>query len=241
MVLPILLYFILLFVSAAVTLVMSAGTWRYRRIFAARVFFWLVVTVTIWSLVTGFASLRWPVGVAEFWFRMKFFPVAFAGPLFLVFIFQHTSWAAKLPRERLAALFVIPVLTQVVVWTNNLHGLVYRDLTFLQADGFTLVNSWDPGQWFWVHTIYHYTLVGVGLILIFFTIQRPEEPYRSQAWYLFLGSIFGIGANVITTFELGLAFDISPVGFTFNVFDLELVAFAKPLYRFRFNSSIEGS
>ena len=214
MALPILLYLILLFISAAVTLVLSVLTWRHRRMDTARVFFWMVVNLTIWSLVTGVASLIWPDGLAEFWFRLKFLPIAFSSPFFLVFILQHTHWLRDLPRERRLLFFVFPLLTQVVVWTNSLHGLMYGDLAFVQGGGFTFIASWDTGIWYWLHTIYHYALITIGLSLTLISMQRVDGSERTQAWYLFLGSIFGVGANLITTLELGLAFDITPVGFT---------------------------
>ncbi len=214
MALPILLYLMLLFISAAVTLVLSVLTWRHRRQEAARVFFWMVVNLTIWSLVTGIASLIWPEGLAEFWFRLKFLPSAFSGAFFLVFILQHTRWARKFPWDRKVLFFVFPLLTQVVVWTNSLHGLIYDDLAFVQGGGFTIINSWETGIWYWLHTIYQYALIAIGLALTLIGMQQGEKTERIQAWYLFLGSIFGVGANLITTLELGLAFDITPVGFT---------------------------
>jgi diguanylate cyclase (GGDEF)-like protein len=141
-------------------------------------------------------------------------PITFAGAFFLVFISQYVRWVVIIPRERLVLFFVFPLLTQVVVWTNGLHGLMYRDLVFVQGGGFTFVNSWQTGIWYWLHTAYHYGLIVLGLGLSLVSMQRAEEPERTQAWYLFLGSIFGVGANLITTLELGLAFDITPVGFT---------------------------
>jgi two-component system sensor histidine kinase HupT/HoxJ len=91
-------------------------------------------------------------------------------------------------------LFVIPALTLVVAFTNNYHHWFYIQYTF----GFvrpTIVMGW----YFYVHTIYSYfmLLMGLGYVL-FFSVKNTGISVK-QASVMIIGSILPLLVNLLYT------------------------------------------
>jgi PAS domain S-box-containing protein len=99
----------------------------------------------------------------------------------LVFVIQYAGRGRWLTRRALVLLALIPLITAVLVWTNGLHGLVWKQ------DSASPDNLARFGPWFWVNTIYSYglTLTSVWLLIgVFFATPRF---YSAQSAILLVG------------------------------------------------------
>ncbi len=77
---------------------------------------------------------------------------------------------------------IIPVVTLVLVWTNELHNLVWQQVE-LEPIGPLVALDFERGPWFWVLMIFSYTLLLLGsikLVISLFSIVRL------QRWQVFL-------------------------------------------------------
>jgi PAS domain S-box-containing protein len=93
-----------------------------------------------------------------------------------------------------ALLYVIPVISIIMALTNNYHHLFYAYYSF----GFEKADV-QVGWYFYVHSIYSYVLLLIGLIyVIIFSIKNTGISVK-QAAIMIIGSITPIAVNVLYT------------------------------------------
>ena len=79
-------------------------------------------------------------------------------------------------------LSVIPALTVLMVATNNLHHLMFRQVEWFQSDSFYLISR-KFGPWFWIHTAYSYILLFLGFIFIAKSLMDAQRAYTAVKWF----------------------------------------------------------
>ena len=122
-------YHVLLPLAAlAVSVVLMVRAWRYRTRPIATTFLVLMSALAWWSLavVLEHASLSLPAKI--FWVKMSYFGIVTLPTTWLVFTLQYANREKWLTRRNLAILTVLPVLTLVMVWTNDFSHLMWKDI-----------------------------------------------------------------------------------------------------------------
>src|SRR5215203_6678393 len=147
----------------------------------------------------------------------------------LAFALQYTDREGQLTPRNLALLSALPLVTLLLAWTNESHGLVWSSTRLGQGGPFPALEV-DHGVWFWVHLSYSYLLLLVGTILLISMLTRAPSLYRKQNLALLLAvSIPWVGNGV---YVLGLSpvpnLDLTPFAFL-----LSGMAIALGLFRFR--------
>jgi PAS domain S-box-containing protein len=113
-------------------------------------------------------------------------------------------------------LLVVPALTLLLVWTNDLHGLIWRSVRLTSAGGFTALDV-AYGPWFWLHTAYAYLLLLAGAAMLArHMAQAPEA--RSQTLTLLAGLSLPLAGNLlyITGLNPFPGLDLTPFSFTLS-------------------------
>jgi PAS domain S-box-containing protein len=133
-------------------------------------------------------------------------------------------------RERLSprwyALFVFPAVSQVVVWTNDVHGLVR---TAVRVDHLGILHP-VFGPWFYVQMLFSYVLVVAGIWLLVRDFRSSQGIRRNQTGVLVAGTLLAFVANIL--YVSGLTpypdLDLTPLAFLFST-----TIFAYGLFRYR--------
>lgn len=125
-------------------------------------------------------------------------------------------------------LFIIPVLSLLILWTNNFHHLFYVKY----SQSFTNTIN---GPYMIVHTIYSYTLLFIGIIrLLKFSIKNSGF-FSKQSLLITIGFITPLFVNVLggvlkvipmTVFATPIAFSISVICFTLAIFKFDFLKVA---------------
>lgn len=180
-----------------------------------------------WALVVGLALIVDDVGltVMSVHARNFFIAVAAIGWLYVAAEYTGREW---LKRPRYVALIaVVPVLDQVVGWTNSWHHLMYTQETTVIETGTLL---FEPGIYFvWVHIVWSYLLMVTAAVLLFDEFRTASGVYRSQCGTLLGGEALVLLANIVTyAGVLPVEYvDLTPIGFM-----LAGVVFMLALFRF---------
>ena len=222
-------YVLPLVAAAAITVMLAISALRRRPQLGATSFAWLMVIVTVWSLCYGLEVAGTDLPTILFWTNAKFLGIAFLPVAWLAFALQYSGQERWLTRRNLALLAVVPLVTQLVIWTNDAHSLFRYD-TKLEANGSFLTLLTTSGAYFWVHTAYSYLLIGLGLVLLIQALIRAPRVYRGQAATLLVGAVVPLAANVVYIFRFQQTLPLDPTPFCFTVTGL---AFAWGLFRYR--------
>lgn len=197
--------------------------WRPRRVEGnARGLAWLLSLMTLWAACSTLWLLHESMGARAFLLKLGYvsltgLPVAW---VFFVLEFTHQP-RLKLHYARWL-LLIIPILTQLSIWTNPAHHLFWRDETTATTTLWWAGDLSLYGPWFWVHTGYSYLLVILGAIPILQIVRRSTHRYRQQALLLlFCILILLLGSTLVWLKNMPFGQQI-PTGF--------LVAFSGLLF-----------
>lgn len=131
--------------------------------------------------------------------RLRFIGLAAINPLLLIFFFQYTRLYRWLKLPLIAALFVIPVLTQFVLWFTPSAEQFFGGWELIRIEGFSFEQR-NLGGWYYIHAYYG----GVLLLLCFAVLAwyaRQVDSTRRRDLYLLAVvafiTMFGV-ANYIT-------------------------------------------
>jgi PAS domain S-box-containing protein len=210
------LYIVATFVTSAMLTLLAIYAWRHREAPGATAFAVLLSLVVFWSLSAVLEVLTLGERASQFWYNLKYIGLAGAPPALLAFALSYTGQRRWVTRRTFIALAVIPMITQVMIWTNPWHHV------WILPEG-------GRGVWFWVHTTYSFVLVFIGLTLMGLAILRAPALRRWQVTLLLSGLMVPVGVNILHTFGLiPYIVDLTPIAFT-----AAMVAFAWTIYRHR--------
>lgn len=210
------LIFILLLASATFTGLMAVFCYRRRQVIGASTLMWIMIALTWWSLAYVAEILRPALGWHTFWASAQYLSIATLPVLWLMFAIQYSRQEAAPSARSLAWLWVFPVLTILMAWTNNWHRLVWSKLDLVAWNEITLLKM-EFGLYFWVHAVYSYVAFFGGLLFFIHQAAREDRAYRAQASLTLLAAAVLMVGNILYVFNLlplkGL--DITP--FTFSI------------------------
>lgn len=142
-------------------------------------------------------------------------PVAF---FFIATIFEKTKIQFN---KKYLLLFVIPILSLIVLWTNGNHNLFFIYYSVNISDGIV-------GPYFYVHTAYTYILIAISVFKLIRCSSKNSSFFSKQSILLFVGAIIPIIISILGTFNIvRMTIYITPISFAFTI-----ILFALAIFRF---------
>ena len=146
-----------------------------------------------------------------------FLPVMF---LLLSISFKNTKFYFG---KKYLLLFVIPTLSLLLLWTNNLHHLFYEVYSVHTEQSVF-------GKYFYLHTIYTYIMYATGLFgLIKYSIKNSGF-FSKQAILILIGALIPIVTNILGFLGI-ITIDVYLTPITFA---LAILFVALAIFRFDF-------
>ena len=129
-------------------------------------------------------------------------------PIF-VFLFGLFFVKTKMSfSKKYLLLFVVPIITTVVIWTNDLHHCFFDNYSVYSSDA-------TYGWYYFLHSIYSYGLIFVGIYLLLSYSIRNAGLFSRQSILMMLGISAPVIVNIAYSFNLlPLTFNINPIAFT---------------------------
>jgi len=221
-------YIIPLLIAAVISLAFAVYAWRRRTVPGATAFLVLVLAIAIWSIGYSLEIVSTDLAAKIFWAKVQYLGIVTVPVAWLTFALQYTQRDAWLNRRNLAILAIVPLITLLLVWTNEAHGLVWSQLSLVATGPFPAMNV-SYGLWFWIHSVYSYILLLLGTLLIVRMVGSFPDLYRWQAILLLFGAVVPWLGNALYIFNLTPNLDLTPFAFS-----LSGVAIGWNLFRFRF-------
>ncbi len=146
-----------------------------------------------------------------------FLPVAF---FFTAITYKNTKINFE---KKYLLLFVIPVLTLLVLWTNDFHHLFYEHYSIN-------MNEATYGFYFYIHSIYTYVLLFVSMFIFIQNSLKNTGVFSMQSILIILGSIIPIVINLLGTTKIfNMTVYATPISFSFT-----LIFYYFAIFRFDF-------
>lgn len=127
---------------------------------------------------------------------------------FIGLIFANTKITFK---KKYLLLFIIPIISLLVLWTNDYHHLFYKNYSVDFQ-----INEYGP--YATIHNIYSYTLLAIGIIyMLKFSIKNAGF-FSKQSMLIILGISIPVIVNILGTFKIiPMSIYITPITFTITI------------------------
>lgn len=146
-----------------------------------------------------------------------FLPVAI---FFTGLIFANTKIKFK---KSYLLLFIIPITSLIVIWTNNYHNLFYINYTFNLKENIV-------GPYYYIFSIYTILMYAIGLIYLLRYSVKNSGFFSKQAILFMLATLIPLITNILGSFGIiSMSVYMTPILFTISIF---LCAFA--IFKFDF-------
>ena len=124
-----------------------------------------------------------------------------------------------------AFLVIIPILSLIILWTNDYHHLFYKTYSIY-------LNDTVSGPYTVIHSLYSYGLLILSILnLIKFSIKNAGF-FSQQSLLLIAGTIVPVVINILGTFNIiKMSIYLTPISFT-----VAIVCFALAIFKFKFLS-----
>ena len=167
---------------------------------------------------------------ARLWgLKLEYLGITSVPPLWLAFTLSYTGRSKWLTRRNVILASVLPLLTLVLAFTTEHHGLIYQRIGLLEVKPFPLLD-FDRGLWFWGWVGLSYVLLALGSLILVKAIIRSPNLYRKQAAMVLLGAAIPWASNIV---YLSGVTDGTNIDFTPFAFALTGLFWTWGLFRFR--------
>jgi two-component system, NtrC family, sensor kinase len=207
---------VLLMVSLAMTIAIIVRAFREKSRPAVRAFSWLMISLAWWLAGAIIENTRQVPLDRIFWMKLEYVGITLVPVFWLLFTFRYTEKKNGYSGIRQLWFYIIPMITLVMVWTNESHGLIWPNLI---GDLSSTANgvTFHHGLWFWIHTVYSYSLLMIGNFILFLHYIRNKGLIRRRAGVMLLASFIPWVANLLFVLSNSPGFNIDPTPVAFAV------------------------
>jgi hypothetical protein len=184
--------------SLIISLFLAIVALRYSSKRLLAIFIALMLAISWWSLASILENAGSALSTKIFWLRMTYLSIVSIPIIWLMFTVQYSGGRKWLTRRTMAILTILPIVTLVIVWTNNIHHLMWTDI-WLNTSVSPAVDAVTHGAWFWIHSAYSYGLLLVGLLYLVRADQKSDGIYRKQAGLLIAAALVPWVGNFLFT------------------------------------------
>jgi PAS domain S-box-containing protein len=222
-------YIVPLLIAGSVALGVAGVAWRRRAAPGGTALALLMLAAGEWALAYAAHWAGADMATKIFWLKVMLLGNAYLPVLFLSFACSYTNAGHWLTRRNLVLLSLGPLVTLMVVWSNEAHGLFWRQFWLETGPGYSTLGR-TFGLWFAVHVAYSYLLITLATGLLLQAFLHAPILSRRQTSLVLLSALLPWGGNMVYIFGFrpfpGL--DLTAFGFT-----LSGVGIAFALLRYR--------
>ena len=236
----------LLVAGGLLYLVLAAALMRLRTGPGSRTMGLALCAIAVWVCCAAAEQL---VPSEDAYFAavaIKYTAIALTAPAFLLFIVHYTE-RFTVTRRQLALLFLLPLGTIALVWTNPWHEWMWAHPPLGPSGERVMRLAWGP--WCrWVHFPFSYALTGAAIWLALGELFSQSKLYRAQTAMLLVAILIPVIVNVLFTAGFGdarygptpIAFAVSGLIFAWGFVRLRLFQLSPIAYRTVFDQMRDG-
>lgn len=134
--------------------------------------------------------------------------------------FENTKIQFK---KKYSVLFIVPIISLIILWTNDYHHLFYKQYS-------TSIADTVYGPYMVIHNIYSYILLGLGIIYMLKFSIKNSGFFSKQSLLIVLGVSVPVVVNILGTFKIiPMSIYVTPITFTITI-----ICCAIAIFKFQF-------
>lgn len=134
--------------------------------------------------------------------------------------FENTKIQFK---KKYIVLFIIPIISLLILCTNDYHHLFYKQYS-------TSIADTVYGPYMVIHNIYSYILLGLGIIYMLKFSIKNSGFFSKQSLLIVLGVSVPVIVNILGTFKIiPMSIYVTPITFTITI-----ICCAIAIFKFQF-------
>jgi PAS domain S-box-containing protein len=189
---------------------------RHRNIASSPAFILLMGAIIEWLVCYLLWMITDDVQLKVLLSKIEYIGVVTVAPAWLLFAVQYAGHNKWISANNIALIFILPIVTLILVWTNEQHWLIWDGYRFHWEHDILLPDI-KYGQWFWVQTAYSYLLLILGTLLILRRVFESSQYYRNQAIVLVAGVLVPWFGNILYVLQIGFIPGLDPTPFFFAI------------------------
>lgn len=181
--------------------------------------FWLVVLILQLLLAI-------PLGIKPIYFDYFIYISVCFIPIVVYLMGLSYRYSKIKFSKKTILLFIVPIISLLVLWTNDFHHLFFVKYSTNMAEGVS-------GPFMKIHNIYSYTLLGIGIINILIFSIKNAGLFSKQSMLILLGIMVPLSVNILGTLKIiSINIYLTPITFTITI-----ICFAIAILKFRFTGA----
>lgn len=120
------------------------------------------------------------------WIKLEYLGMPYIAPSSLLMIMHFVGLERLISRRMLIILYSVPVISTVLVWTNEYHHFFYQSIHFREGAPAPLVDV-VMGPWYIVQGSLTFGCMLAGMCLILWQWSRMRRAYLRQMLIIFIG------------------------------------------------------
>ena len=217
--------FLLVHLSLILCIVLAYLTWKRSQRNQMKFSFYMFISIMfVWNLGTILEMYtRSATGVSN----MLFVDMCYMGICLMPIAILYLGVVISNPQLKLrpihSIILLVPVISIIVVCTNDFHHLFFDNFSVLSTEAVY-------GVYYYFHSFYSYGCIFVGILyLVSFTI-RSSGIFSKQSIIIIFGILIPLTANVLYSFNIiDLSFSVNA-----SMFTITLLCFAIAFFRYDF-------
>src|SRR4030043_1519979 len=179
----------------------------------AVLFFGFLIWLTFYSLELLGKELSFKILMSKIeYIGITIVPVTFF--VLVLYFSGYTNWTQI---KKNFFLLIIPFITLGLVFTNEKHSLIWKELLLNQSSKYLFLHV-KYGIGFWVYASFSYLLLGISYVILIKTIIGKIKIFKMQAISMIIALSISWIANILYILKLlpWGDFDITPLMLTIS-------------------------
>jgi PAS domain S-box-containing protein len=179
----------------------------------------LSLLLFLWSLFQLLYLLPFSLNIKIALLYLRQSVIVLTTLIWLFFAIEYSKKDSFFIKKNVLPLIIPAFIFCIIIFTNNYHKLYFSGLVLIK-DTWLSYTSIDYKLFFWFHTLYGYTFILLGIIIILNTVFSAHISYTRRSIIIIIAVFFPWLINIIIVFKLfNLAeyIDLTPVSFTLTV------------------------
>ena len=228
------IYWLPCFLAGLISSFVAFNIWRRRTTSGAKALTVLIAAAAWWAFLSVIHRVSPELSTKILLAKIQYLGILTVPLALLVFVLQYTGREKWVNGRNLALLSIFPLVTIALVWTNEVHQLIWTRVR-LDFSGPIVIGVYSHGPWFWAQITFSYLLLLTGTVLLIQTFIHSQRLYRMQILIMLTGMAVPWLTNVlyITRLSPWPNLDLTPIAF--NITGLVL---AWGMFRFHISDVI---